>query len=108
VVRLSVFSNWYLNQYEKQEGCCYYCKTDEKVIAELFEKKYQFAKRQNRGRHLEVERRDAKHNEYSSENCVLACYFCNNDKSDIFTEEEYFEYLKGRKLFFENQQKLLK
>lgn len=97
------FYKWYRTQYEIQEGKCYYCKTDEKVIANLFEKKFQNRKRTTRGKHLEIERRDATDNLYNEENCVLACYFCNNDKSDIFEENEYLEYLKDRKGFFTSQ-----
>lgn len=97
------FYKWYIIQYEKQNGCCYYCKTEESVLTELFEKKYTSIKRTNRGKRLEVERRDSGSNKYNKDNCVLACYFCNNDKSDIFSEAEYFEYLKDRKSFFINQ-----
>jgi len=97
------FYKWFKEQYSKQKGKCYYCGTEEKVIASLCEKKYQYRKRSNRGNHLEVERRDAKGNLYNKENCVLACYFCNNDKSDIFSEDEYFQYLKNRKEFFEKE-----
>lgn len=93
------FYKWYKTQYQAQNGKCYYCKTDEKVIANLFETKFQNRKRTTRGKHLEVERRDSNDNLYNSENCVLACYFCNNDKSDIFDEQEYLEYLKDRKGF---------
>ena len=99
------FYEWYIGQYKKQEGACYYCETKESVIAELFKAKFTSAKRKTRGAHLEVERKDAKGNKYNKENCVLACYFCNNDKSDIFSEKEYFEYLKDRKLFFNNELK---
>lgn len=102
------FYKWYLTQFEKQKGCCYYCKTEESVLTKLFEKKYTSVKRSNRGKHLEVERRDSYSNKYNETNCVLACYFCNNDKSDIFSENEYFEYLKDRKLFFNKQLKSLK
>jgi len=99
----SSFYKWYVGQHRKQSGCCYYCKTSEKVISELFVKKFLLNKRPNRGMHLEVERRDSKSNKYNEDNCVLACYFCNNDKSSIFSEGEYFEYLKDRKSFFEKQ-----
>ncbi len=97
------FYKWYLAQYEKQHGCCYYCKTKESVLTKLFDKKYTSVKRPNRGKHLEVERRDSDSNKYNKYNCVLACYFCNNDKSDVFSEAEYFEYLKNRKQFFNKQ-----
>ncbi len=97
------FYKWHRLQYEKQEGKCYYCGTDEKVIATLFEKKFLHRKRTTRGKHLEIERRDAISNGYNKENCVLACYFCNNDKSDIFSETEYLEFLKNRKEFLTNE-----
>ncbi len=97
------FYKWHKNQHQSQEGKCYYCKTDEKIIAILFEKKFQNRKRTTRGKHLEIERRDSTDNLYNEANCVLACYFCNNDKSDIFEENEYLEYLKDRKGFLTSQ-----
>ena len=97
------FYKWYIKQYQIQNGKCYYCKTDEKIISALFEKKFHNRKRTTRGKHLEIERRNSTDNLYSAENCVLACYFCNNDKSDIFDEPEYLEYLKDRKGFLNSQ-----
>ena len=97
------FYKWYISQYQTQKGECYYCGTSEKVIAELFEKKFHNRKRTTRGKHLEIQRRDLTDNLYNKENCVLACYFCNNDKSDIFDEHEYCEYLKDRKAFLIRQ-----
>ena len=97
------FYKWYIKQYEIQNGKCYYCKTDEKIISTLFEKKFHNRKRTTRGKHLEIERRNSTDNLYNAENCVLACYFCNNDKSDIFDESEYLEYLKDRKGFLTSQ-----
>lgn len=97
------FYRWYRIQYQRQEGKCYYCKTDERVISYLFQNKFQNRKRKTRGKHLEIERRDAATNLYNEENCVLACYFCNNDKSDIFGEKEYLEYLQDRKGFLTTQ-----
>ncbi|WP_299703224.1 hypothetical protein [uncultured Pontibacter sp.] len=96
------FYKWYIAQHKKQDGACYYCKTDEHVIATLVEKKFNQSKR-IRGRYLEIERRDSAVNTYSPENCVLACYFCNNDKSDIFEEGDYLAYLKDRKAFFDTK-----
>jgi len=105
----SQFYVWHFKQHKIQEGRCYYCKTEEKVIRELFESNV-ISKRINRGIYLEIERRDsqASKNIYTKENCVLACYFCNNDKSQIFTESDYFDYLKDRKSFFEQKHKSLK
>jgi 5-methylcytosine-specific restriction endonuclease McrA len=97
------FYKWHKKQYEAQKGHCYYCGTHESVTAAVMEKKYPNRKRFNRGMKLEVERKDSIDNKYTAENCVLACYFCNNDKSEFFTEEEYRSYLANRKGFFENE-----
>ena len=77
--------------YRKQKRKCHYCETEEKTLTELFEAGVLATKR-FRGRSLELERRDAKGNQYSEENCVLACYFCNNHKSDIISEEDHRLY----------------
>jgi len=97
------FYKWHKLQFVNQKGKCYYCKTEEHVIATLFEKKYHNRKRTTRGKHLEIERKDSINNIYSKDNCVLACYFCNNDKSEFFSEQEYFEYLKDRNAFLNTQ-----
>ena len=97
------FYDWYVIQYNKQDGKCYYCDSDEKEIEFLFSKKYFISKRWKRGFHLEVERKDTIDNEYTKDNCVLACYFCNNDKSDILNEKDYFEYLENRKGFIHSK-----
>jgi len=96
----NVFYKWYIAQYISQDGKCYYCGTDERIIAELLERLYSDRKRVKRGLHLEIERKEKNPNIYTPSNCVLACYFCNNDKSDIFTEIQYRAYLKDRKGFF--------
>jgi hypothetical protein len=37
---------------------------------------------------LEIDRKNSNF-EYSENNCVLACYWCNNAKTDEFTFEEF-------------------
>lgn len=97
------FFKWYINQYNEQKGCCYYCGISEEILVNLYDKNILSSKRsKNRGRHLEIDRKDS-NGKYREDNCVLSCYFCNNDKSDIFTENDYLEYLEDRKLFFENK-----
>jgi hypothetical protein len=88
------FYHWYIDQESVQNGKCYYCKADEFKIRELVESGFFGTSKQmkNRGRHLEIERKDSMNNQYSPRNCVLACYFCNNDKSDVITEADYFRY----------------
>ena len=98
------FYNWHVEQYNEQQGKCKYCQTDESVIAQLFNTVYKDSLRSlNRGQHLEIDRKDPRNQEYSKNNCALVCYFCNNDKSDIFNEADYLEYLKNRKEFLENK-----
>ena len=48
-----------------------------------------------RGVWLEIDRKEPK-GKYSKNNCVLSCYFCNNDKSDVFNEKEYNNFIKDR------------
>ncbi len=43
-----------------------------------------------RGKRLEVDRMISDQ-PYSPDNCVLACYPCNNAKSDVFTYKEFME-----------------
>ncbi len=79
--------------YESQQKKCYYCGIEEEKLQKLFDYNtgILFTKR-GRGRNLELERKDAKNNAYTPENCVLACYLCNNHKSDLITEAEHIKY----------------
>ena len=49
----------------------------------------------NRGVWLEFDRLEP-NGLYSRNNCVLACYFCNNDKSDVFDGQSYRLFFKNR------------
>jgi hypothetical protein len=76
------FISWYINKPKK----CYYCRCTEENIKKFREitesKRYV-----TRGKSFEIER--LKDDGYSENNCVLACYWCNNAKSDVFTPEEF-------------------
>lgn len=97
------FEDWY-NQDKK----CHYCGLTEEESQEIvhkgiltsnrFPKGGQFKRGVNRGYWLEIDRKKPKEN-YSRENCVLSCYFCNNDKSDVFDDEQYEEFVKDRGAF---------
>jgi hypothetical protein len=83
------FFEWYRAQPRK----CAYCGIEETKLEKLFDKETGIlGTKRGRGRTLELERRNTVTNEYSKENCVLACYLCNNHKSDLITEEEHLEY----------------
>ena len=41
-----------------------------------------------RGWNLEIDRLNSNF-EYKPDNCAMACYWCNNAKTDEFTEDEF-------------------
>lgn len=99
------FHNWYKNE----KKVCHYCGLTEQQSQEIvvtgllksnrFPQNGKTGQGQARGMWLEVDRKKPK-DPYSESNCVLACYFCNNDKSDVFDGESY-------KLFFQNRREYL-
>lgn len=97
------FFEWLGNQYEKQSGRCYYCNTSQEDICRIIESGLLKSKRfKTRGRSLEIERLDARGNEYSTSNCVLVCYFCNNDKSDVVSSNDYIQFFaKSKNQYFQ-------
>lgn len=78
------FINWYL---QNNIGC-YYCKTSNSDLKKFYELTYKDNKRRDqRGKSLEVDRIKG-NGSYSENNCVLACYWCNNAKTDVFNERD--------------------
>lgn len=80
---------------KEQNGKCFYCglvgdvkKYYRKQLEAIKMLRYGCFKKGRRGKSLEVERKIPKKH-YNLENCVLACYPCNNAKSDVFTAEEF-------------------
>lgn len=83
------FISWYNSKKEELNNRCAYCETDQNKISELIHTGKLKSKRFNkRGLNLEVDRKKPNEN-YSASNCTLICYFCNNDKSDIFSADDY-------------------
>jgi len=78
-----------VNQYEELVNStdCYYCKTPIQKIRDLIElgKIY---KKNERGWNLEIDRKEP-NQEYHYNNLVMACYWCNNAKTDEFTAKEF-------------------
>jgi predicted DNA-binding protein YlxM (UPF0122 family) len=102
------FYGWYKNQ----EEICFYCKSEQFKISLLVKEGLQkntfglTSKRfDKRAHNLEIERKNSLSNVYNETNCVLACYFCNNDKSDYISSEEYINFfspvLYARKAFID-------
>lgn len=80
------FKEWYLKQYSK-EPICYYCGIPERYIKKIYWD-IKGTKRPPTRTRLELDRLDPFGN-YNAQNVVLACFNCNNSKSDIFSDEEF-------------------
>ncbi len=98
---IEVFSDWYFNLPK----VCHYCGLKEEESQEIIHEGILVSKRFPkgglihrgvfRGYWLEIDRKNP-NGKYSIENCVLACVFCNNDKSDVFSEDQYKEFCMDR------------
>ncbi len=84
------FYEWYEKEGKKQQGLCHYCQLPGDT-QDIYERHFRAGRR---GIRLEVDRKDAS-GRYSPGNCVLACYPCNNAKSDVFSYEEFLEIGKA-------------
>ena len=76
---------------DPKKRICHYCNVSDDEISKLRSRGKIFSK-VNRGYTMEIDRLRP-NNEYSKENCVLACYWCNNAKSDEFTADEFSEHI---------------
>ena len=79
------FIDWYINN-NKEKECCY-CGSTEGQLKRFF-KATKSKRYKTRGMSLEIERKKSDE-QYTEENCELACYWCNNAKSDVFSFEEF-------------------
>jgi hypothetical protein len=95
--------NEFIQWYETRVAHgCFYCGLSQeesrglalKLPSERFPKSHKLMRGRSRAYYLEVDRKNPK-GVYSVNNCVLACYFCNNDKSDVFNHEQYMRFLHG-------------
>lgn len=93
-------AEWWISQLKAQEGCCSYCNTPIELIRKLITNKLLSGRKVKgegiRGPYLELERMVPEAG-YSPTNCVLICYYCNNDKSNVYSYEEYKEFLAPAK-----------
>ena len=80
------FYKWYLSHERK----CFYCGITEQEIKHLLDSGNLTTKRiPTRGKKLELDRKEPNLLYDNFENIVFACYWCNNAKTDTFTEEEF-------------------
>lgn len=101
-------TTWYLDQFLKQNGKCCYCETPISLIRELIDAnllKVRAVGKNSKGRRgyrLEIERINTDNNVYEPSNCMLSCYYCNNDKSYIFPNDDYKKFLAPSKAQYFN------
>jgi len=80
------FYKWYISPERK----CHYCDITESQIKQLLDSGNLETKRlATRGRKLELDRMQPNLKYDNLDNLVLSCYWCNNAKTDTFTEEEF-------------------
>lgn len=94
------FKRW----YEKTNKACHYCKITKPQLDELWKKDSELTIRK-RGRNLEIERLKPKSDYDEIDNLVFSCYWCNNAKTDTFTEEEFKELGKVIKKIWQKRLK---
>jgi hypothetical protein len=98
------FVKWFVNTIKSQNYKCYYCDTSIFDICSLIKQEKLKTRKTGYGRRglvFEIDRK-INSNGYTKENCVLSCYYCNNDKSYILDSEVYKKYFgESRKKYFE-------
>ena len=102
------FYNWYKEKIINDNSCCY-CGIKEKDLEIYFNKQTsqyfvnEDDKARQRGKVLELERivtAPKEKNIYSKDNCALACYICNNAKSDFLSAKSFKPIAKGINVFW--------
>lgn len=88
------FIEWF-DQDKFDKGCCY-CGTTNETSLKIFEAqmnniRHNATRGGKRMRRLELERRDPNEPYDNLSNLDWACYWCNNAKSNFFTENEFKE-----------------
>lgn len=83
-IKFEEFKTW----HEETKKECHYCHITEGQIEDLWQKHPDLTKR-NRGKKLEIERLQPNLAYSNIKNLVYSCYWCNNAKTDTFTEEEF-------------------
>jgi hypothetical protein len=84
--QLYLFFQW----WENTQKSCHYCSLPENELDNLHNQPGHINKRYpKRGKSLEIDRKQSDLPYTNIDNLVLACYWCNNAKTDTFTEEEF-------------------
>lgn len=86
-INIEVFQKW----FESKNGCCDYCGLTTKESLILFHQYPNSTRGGRRGKRLELDRINPSIKNYGQdiENLALACYWCNNAKTNYFTFDEF-------------------
>lgn len=96
--------------YDEQKNRCYYCKTTQEELRTIVNEKRDGNLTLNEGTKrskgtLEIEKLDSNIG-YTYKNCVLACPFCNNAKSNLISDTDWKKYFaEPMRNYIENQLK---
>ncbi|MDP3445518.1 MAG: hypothetical protein Q8T08_21880 [Ignavibacteria bacterium] len=97
------FLQWYLDEEKK---CCY-CGIKENDLSKYFHSENeQYKDARQRGQYLEIERvvtAPKSKNIYTLDNTKLACYVCNNAKSDFLSTKDFEPIALGIHNFWKKQ-----
>ncbi|WMX15476.1 MULTISPECIES: hypothetical protein [unclassified Aureispira] len=84
----------------KNGSKCHYCKVSKNEIELLRKHRLIRNKHETRGYSFEIDRKWP-NLEYSNENCVTSCFWCNNAKTDEYDENEFLVVAKGIRRIWE-------
>lgn len=86
-IDIEVFQKW----FESKNGCCDYCGLTSTESLILFQKYPNSTRGGRRGKRLELDKINPKIKNYGEDinNLALACYWCNNAKTNYFSFDEF-------------------
>lgn len=100
----SNFYDWYVKQLKFQQNSCYYCQSSKERLEKAFRSKGESKEKQIKkplystkaafSSSFQIDKKNPNKG-YGKENCVLACAFCNNVKSDMVKNAELFKEFLG-------------
>lgn len=79
-----------------QKMKCYYCETDLRIIQQLILEKIINPRKRGRygfsGLHFELDHKNFDTIDNSRTNLVASCYYCNNDRSNLISDDIFKKY----------------
>lgn len=85
------FLSWWKAQYNNGKAFCAYCgvseETTKNVYYDLKKREKKLSEKRSFSGAMQIDRKNPNEG-YNKENCVFACVFCNNAKSDMITDDE--------------------